>query len=73
MLEGNVVNQQLKRNIEEIIDRHTPEWKAGHNHLIVEQVLKAVEQHLKKQRRMMKRICAICLSKEHTTGKCPSK
>lgn len=39
------MNHQLKRNIEEIVDRHTSEWKAGHNHLIVEQVLKAVEQH----------------------------
>lgn len=48
---GFHLNQQLKRNIEEIMDRHTSEWKAGHNHLIVEQVLKAVEQHEERLKR----------------------
>lgn len=36
----------LVSQLEGIIDRHTLEWKAGHNHLIVEQVLSAIKEAL---------------------------
>lgn len=36
--------KNFKEQLAEILDRHTGEWKAGHNHLILEQVMSALAE-----------------------------
>lgn len=40
----------LREGIAAIVDKHTGEWKAGHNHLIVDQILSLLEQEINKAR-----------------------
>lgn len=40
----------LRSDIEAIVDRHTIEWKAGHGHLIVTQILDTIEKHLPEEK-----------------------
>jgi hypothetical protein len=39
-------NGSLRSEIGEIVDKHTVDWKAGHNHLIVDQILALIESKM---------------------------
>lgn len=36
----------LREAVTELVNKHTQEWKAGHDHLIVEQLMHLYQRHL---------------------------